>query len=60
MTTATEPTLQLKTISPGLTVNDIQQSIRFFEGLGFVVEERWEDRANCLASRCARATPAST
>ena len=48
MTTATEPTLELKTISPGLTVNDIQQSIRFFEGLGFVVEERWEEQGKLL------------
>jgi uncharacterized glyoxalase superfamily protein PhnB len=48
MTTATEPTLQLKTISPGLTVNDIQQSISFFEGLGFVVEERWEEQGKLL------------
>jgi uncharacterized glyoxalase superfamily protein PhnB len=48
MTTATEPTLQLKTISPGLTVNDIQQSIRFFEGLGFAVEERWEEQGKLL------------
>ena len=24
-------------------MNDLQASIRFFEGLGFAVEERWED-----------------
>ena len=48
MTTATEPTLQAKTISPSLTVNDLQQSIRFFEGLGFVVEDRWEEQGKLL------------
>jgi|SRR5687768_8170135 len=48
MTTATEPTLQAKTISPSLTVNDLQQSIRFFEGLGFVVEDKWEEHGKLL------------
>jgi uncharacterized glyoxalase superfamily protein PhnB len=48
MTTATEPTLQARTISPSLTVNDLQQSIRFFEGLGFVVEDRWEEQGKLL------------
>jgi uncharacterized glyoxalase superfamily protein PhnB len=35
--------LQAKTLSASLTVNDVEKSIRFFEGLGFGVEERWED-----------------
>lgn len=43
MATATDLTLQAKTIMPSITVDDIQASLRFFEGLGFVVEERWED-----------------
>src|SRR6266511_1798049 len=43
MATATETPLQVKTISPGLTVDDLQKSVTFFEGLGFTVEERWED-----------------
>jgi predicted enzyme related to lactoylglutathione lyase len=43
MTTALDTRLQAKTITPSLTVDDLQRSIRFFEGLGFVVEERWED-----------------
>ena len=33
----------MKTLSPSFTVNDLQKSIRFFEGLGFVVDERWEE-----------------
>jgi uncharacterized glyoxalase superfamily protein PhnB len=43
-TTTTAATLQAKTLSTGLTVNDLEQSIRFFEGLGFAVDERWEDQ----------------
>ncbi len=27
---------------PSLTVNDLQQSLDFFSGLGFEVEDRWE------------------
>jgi uncharacterized glyoxalase superfamily protein PhnB len=43
MTTAVESTLQAKSITPNLTVDDLQKSITFFEGLGFGVEERWEE-----------------
>ena len=46
-TTATE-TLQAKMLSTGLTVNDVQQSIRFFEGLGFTIDEKWEDGGKLL------------
>jgi uncharacterized glyoxalase superfamily protein PhnB len=44
MATTLETRLQVKTLSPTLTVNDIQKSIAFFEGLGFGVEERWEEK----------------
>src|SRR5687767_5776678 len=43
MSTATDSTLQAQAIMPNITVNDIHASIRFFEGLGFVVDQRWED-----------------
>ena len=43
MSTATDSALQVKTLQPGLTVDNLADSIRFFEGLGFVVEERWEE-----------------
>ena len=43
MSTVTESALQAKTMMPSLTVDDVQASTRFFEGLGFAVEERWED-----------------
>jgi uncharacterized glyoxalase superfamily protein PhnB len=42
MATITETPLQATSIAPGFTVNDITTSIKFYEGLGFVVEERWE------------------
>jgi uncharacterized glyoxalase superfamily protein PhnB len=48
MATTTETALQVKALSPSFTVNDLQQSIRFFEGLGFAVDERWEDKGTLL------------
>ena len=44
MATTLDTRLKAKTISPSLTVNDLQKSIAFFEGLGFGVEERWEEQ----------------
>ncbi len=38
----TQETLQIKTMMPSLTVDDVQQSLKFYEGLGFIVDERWE------------------
>lgn len=43
MAAKAESALQARTIMPGLTVNDLQQSIAFYEGLGFAVGERWEN-----------------
>jgi uncharacterized glyoxalase superfamily protein PhnB len=48
MATTTETALQAKTIAPGFTVDDLQRSVRFFEGLGFGVEERWEENGVLL------------
>lgn len=42
MATATDSVLQAKAVMPGFTVNDLQKSTRFYEGLGFVIEDRWE------------------
>ena len=36
-------TLQGKGVMPSLTVDNLQQSLDFFGGLGFEVEDRWED-----------------
>lgn len=40
--------LQAKTLAPGFTVDDLQQSIRFFEGLGFGIEDKWEENGVLL------------
>ena len=44
----TQEALQLSTIMPNLTVDDLQKSITFYEGLGFIVDERWEDNGALL------------
>jgi uncharacterized glyoxalase superfamily protein PhnB len=46
MATSTDTALQAKNITPSLTSDDLQRSITFYEGLGFGVEERWEDNGN--------------
>ncbi len=48
MATAVETRLQAKSLAPGFTVNDLQQSIRFYEGLGFGIEDRWEENGILL------------
>lgn len=48
MATAIDTRLQAKTLSPTLTVDDLQKSVAFFEGLGFGVEERWEEQGTLL------------
>jgi uncharacterized glyoxalase superfamily protein PhnB len=35
-------TLNGTSVMPSLTVNNLQQSLDFFSGLGFEVEDRWE------------------
>ena len=44
----TQEALQLSTIVPSLTVDDLQETIKFYEALGFVVDERWEDNGTLL------------
>lgn len=39
----TQEALQVSTIAPSLTVDDLQKSIKFYEALGFVIDDRWED-----------------
>ena len=48
MTTTTTSYLQATSLVPSLTVDDLQQSITFYERLGFIVEERWEDEGVLL------------
>jgi predicted lactoylglutathione lyase len=40
----TQEALQITTVVPSFTVDDLQKSIRFYEALGFAVSERWEDK----------------
>jgi uncharacterized glyoxalase superfamily protein PhnB len=40
----TQEALQVGTITPSLTVDDLPKSIGFYEALGFSVSERWEDK----------------
>lgn len=48
MATALDSRLQAKTLTPTLTVDNLQRSVAFFEGLGFAIEERWEEKGTLL------------
>ncbi len=40
--------LQITSIIPSFTVDDLQKSIAFYEVLGFAVDERWEEKGSLL------------
>ena len=44
MATAQRATLHATGVMPSLTVNRLQDSLNFFSGLGFEVEEKWEEK----------------
>ena len=44
----TQTALQVSTIMPSLTVDDLPKSITFYEALGFTIDERWEDNGTLL------------
>lgn len=46
-TTQTSP-LIAKSLMPGLTVDDLNKSITFYEALGFTVADRWEDNGKLM------------
>lgn len=48
MATTVNSRFVAKSIAPSLTADDLDRSIRFYEGLGFAVEERWEDEGKLL------------
>lgn len=50
MAVSQNATLQGKSVMPSLTVNNLQQSLDFFAGLGFEVEDRWEDKGVLLGA----------
>lgn len=37
-------------VMPSLTVNNLQQSLEFFSGLGFEVEDRWEQDGKLMGA----------
>src|SRR5919197_1911312 len=44
----TQEAVQISAIVPTLTVDDLQKSITFYEALGFVIDERWEEKGTLL------------
>jgi catechol 2,3-dioxygenase-like lactoylglutathione lyase family enzyme len=44
----TQEAVQISAIVPTLTVDDLQKSIAFYEALGFVIDERWEENGTLL------------
>jgi uncharacterized glyoxalase superfamily protein PhnB len=44
----TQQALQISSIAPGFTVDDLQKSITFYEALGFAIDERWEENGKLL------------
>ena len=44
----TQEAVQISTIVPALTVDDLQKSITFYEALGFAIDERWEEKGTLL------------
>jgi uncharacterized glyoxalase superfamily protein PhnB len=44
----TQEALQVSTIVPSFTVDDLQKSITFYQALGFTVDERWEEDGKLL------------
>ncbi len=50
MADSTNDTLHGKSVMPSLTVDNLQRSLDFFVGLGFAIEERWEDKGVVLGA----------
>lgn len=51
---STDSAMTIKAIVPSLTVEDIKASIAFYEALGFVIDEKWEENG-VLTSAMMRA-----
>jgi uncharacterized glyoxalase superfamily protein PhnB len=50
MAKTTNTTLRGKNVMPSLTVDNLQRSLDFFGGLGFEVEEKWEENGKLLGA----------
>ena len=48
MPSVTNSVFTAKTIVPSFTVDDLQKSIAFYEGLGFAIADRWEENGKLL------------
>ena len=48
MATTFDTRLQVKELSPILTVDNLEKSVAFFERLGFGIDERWEEKGTLL------------
>lgn len=46
----TQTTLKATSVMPSLTVDDLSKSLEFFAGLGFEVEDRWEQDGKLLGA----------
>ena len=44
----TQEALQVTAVVPSFTVDDLEESIKFYEAFGFAVSERWEDKGTLL------------
>jgi uncharacterized glyoxalase superfamily protein PhnB len=45
---ANDSALTITSVTPGFTVDDITKSVAFYEALGFVVGERWEENGTLM------------
>jgi uncharacterized glyoxalase superfamily protein PhnB len=50
MAVSSTGTLNGTSVMPSLTVNNLQQSLDFFSGLGFEIEDRWEENGKLLGA----------
>jgi uncharacterized glyoxalase superfamily protein PhnB len=50
MAVSSTGTLNATGMMPSLTVNNLQQSLDFFNGLGFEIEDRWEENGKLLGA----------
>jgi uncharacterized glyoxalase superfamily protein PhnB len=50
MADSSNGTLHGKSVMPSLTVDNLQRSLDFFVGLGFAIEDRWEDKGVLLGA----------
>ena len=50
MATAQRATMHATGVMPSLTVNRLQDSVKFFSGLGFEVEDKWEENGALIGA----------